>query len=395
MAIGTVSGLQCQKEHFTLPDGEHYLNGAFMSPLLRAVEEAGIGGIRKKRFPVDIAGDHFFEDADRARQLYARLVGSDEPERVAILPSVSYGVAIAARNTAIAAGQNVVLAEGQFPSNALVWKRVARERGADVRVVPAPDRVVGRGREWNARILGAIDGDTAAVALGPVHWTDGTVFRLEEIGGRAREVGAALVVDATQSLGVMPLDVGRIGADAVITAAYKWMLGPYSISFGWLGPRYDDGQPLEETWLGRVRSDDFRSLVDHVEEYRPFAARYDVGGRSNFVLLPMAIAALHQIEEWGVERIGAYSRDLTADLFEPLRRAGFQADDDDGRAPHLFGLRAPAGLDNASIRAGLEQRRIHVSLRGAAIRVSAHVYNTEADVAALREALLEAARAPA
>jgi selenocysteine lyase/cysteine desulfurase len=387
--------LSCQADRFSLPAGVHYLNGAYMSPLLDSVEEAGIDAIRRKRFPVDITPVDFFEPADAARDRFARLVHAVDPERVAILPSVSYGIAVAARNTPIGRGQNVVLTEGQFPSNALIWRRLVRESGAEVRTIPSPDRTLGRSEAWNARILGAIDSDTAAVAIAPVHWTDGTRFDLAAVGRRSREVGAAFVVDGTQAVGALPVDITEIRPDALVVAAYKWLLGPYSLSFGWFGPRYDDGTPLEEAWLARTGSDDFRSLVHYVDQYRPAAARYDVGGRSNFTLLPMAIAAMDQLLSWGVPEIEAYCRALTSDLFEALADAGFEADRPEGRGAHLFGLRAPKGVDAAAIRAALERRRVYVSLRGEAIRVSPNVYNAPHDVDALRSALLEAARAPA
>jgi selenocysteine lyase/cysteine desulfurase len=381
--------LACQRDRFSLPDGVHYLNGAYMSPLLKSVEEAGIAGIRGKRFPMDIVPADFFAGADTARSLFASLVRAADPGRVAILPAVSYGIATAARNTPIREGQNLVLAEGQFPSNALIWRRLARERGAEVRTIPSPERTAGRSREWTARILDAIDADTAVAALAPVHWTDGTRFDLAAIGRRARDHGAYFVIDGTQAVGAMPFDITETGADALVCAAYKWLLGPYSLAFGWFGPRYDQGTPLEEAWLARAGSDDFRNLVAYREEYRPGAARYDVGGRSNFALMPMAIAALRQLLEWGTDGIEAYCRHLTAELFDDLAGLGFEADEEQGRAAHIFGLRAPPGLDNAALKAELDRRRIYVSLRGAAVRVSPNVYNTAADIGALKAALLE------
>lgn len=383
--------LDCQRHRFSLPDGAHYLNGAYMSPLLDTVEEAGVRGIRAKRFPVDIGPEDFFTGADTARQRFAALIGARDPERVAILPAVSYGIAVAARNTPVRPGQNIVLTEGQFPSNALAWHRRARERDAEIRTVEAPPDPRGRGKEWTARVLEAIDADTAVVALAPVHWTDGSRFDLAAIGARARDLGAALILDGTQAIGALPFDLQATPADAVITAAYKWLLGPYSLALGWFGPRYDGGRPLEEAWLGRTGSDDFQNLVRYVDEYRPAAARYDVGGRSNFVLMPMAIAALDQLLEWDVARIEAYCRQLTHDLFDPLAAHGFVADDEDGRAAHLFGLRAPPGLDLGVLKRRLERQQVYVSLRGTAVRVSPNVYNTPDDVAALEEALLDVA----
>lgn len=380
--------LECQRDRFSLPEDVHYLNGAYMSPLLRSVEEAGIRGIRSKRFPARITVDDFFAGADLARSLFAALIHSDQPQRVAILPAVSYGIAIAARNTPIRRGQNIVLTEGQFPSNALIWRRLARERGATIRTVDAPRDVRGRGRGWTARVLDAIDTGTAAVALAPVHWTDGSRFDLPAIGARAREHGAAFVVDGTQAVGAMPFDIRESGADALVCAAYKWLLGPYSLAFGWFGPRYDGGTPLEEAWLARADSDDFRNLIAYNEAYRPAAARYDVGGRSNFTLMPMAIAALEQLLAWDPAEITTYCRRLTADLFDALPAAGFQTDEADGRAAHIFGLRAPEGLDNAALKAELDRRDIYVSLRGDAVRVSPNVYNTPEDIDALMAALL-------
>ncbi|MBW3552936.1 MAG: aminotransferase class V-fold PLP-dependent enzyme [Gemmatimonadetes bacterium] len=383
------------RELFSLPPDAHYLNCAYMSPLLRTVEEAGVAGIRSKRFPAAIGADEFFTGPDRVRALFSRLLGGDDPARIAILPAVSYGIAIAARNTAMVRGQNVVVTEGQFPSNVLAWKRRAAEVGGELRAVPAPGGTEGRSVAWNERLLQAIDGDTAAVALPVVHWTDGTRFDLQAIGTRAREVGAALVIDGTQSVGALPFDLATLRPDAVVCATYKWLLGPYSLALGWFGPRYDGGVPLEEAWLARAGSEDFRALVDPADEYRSAAARYDVGGRSNFILLPMAEAALEHLLDWGVETIGRHCREVTAGLFDELRAAGYGADHDDGRAPHLFGLRVPAGRERESVRAELERRRVLVSLRGDAVRVSPHLYNDRGDIDALREALLAAAGVPA
>lgn len=379
------------RELFSLPDDVHYLNCAYMSPLLRPVEEAGIAGIRRKRFPGNIAAADFFAMADEVRSLFARLLGARDSGRVAILPAVSYGIAVAARNTDVMAGQNIVVTEGQFPSNLLVWRRLAEERGATLRVVAPSDRAEGRSREWNGRILEAVDGDTAAVAMAPVHWTDGTRFDLAAIGDRAREVGAAFILDGTQSVGAMPLDLESVRPDALVCATYKWLMGPYSLALGWFGPRYDQGVPLEEAWLAREGSDDFRTLVDPSASYRSGAARYDVGGRSNFVLLPMAAAALEWILATGVEEIAAHCRRITRGLHERLRAEGYGMDDPEGRGDHLFGVRLPSHVSLDDVRAALDRRRVLASLRGTAVRVSPHVYNEETDITALEDALRAAA----
>lgn len=377
--------LACQKAEFSLPGNLHYLNCAYMGPLPRVVEAAGIEGMRRKRAPAGIGPGDFFEDSDEARRLFAGLIGA-EPRRIALVPAVSYGMATVARNLRSERGQNVVVVSEQFPSNVYAWRSVAAERGLELRTVAPPDSAR-RGESWNAALLAAIDAGTALVALPHVHWTDGTRFDLEAVGQRAQANGATFVIDATQSVGALPFDLGRIRADAVVTAAYKWLLGPYSIGLAWYGPRFDDGVPLEETWIGRSGSEDFRGLVSYRDEYQPGALRYDVGERSNFVLVPMLVAALRLIREWTPERIQEYCARLTAAALEEARDLGFGVEDADWRGSHLFGLRAPAGIDLAALNETLRAHGISASLRGSALRVAPNVYNDEADIEALLRAL--------
>jgi selenocysteine lyase/cysteine desulfurase len=380
--------LTCQREAFGLPPDLHYLNCAYMGPLPKVAEAAGIEGIRRKRVPVSIHPPDFFETSDELRRLFAALVGGDDPTRVAILPGVSYGVAIAARNLPVARGQNVLMTHEQFPGAVLAWRRVAREVGADVRFV-APPSGAGRGAAWNERLLDRIDADTAVVAVPHVHWTDGTRFDLVEIGRRCREVGAALVVDGTQSVGALPLDVHEVCPDALIVAAYKWLLGPYSVGMGWFGERFDDGTPLEETWIGREGSEDFQALVKYRDGYQPGALRYDVAERSNFALLPMAVASLRLVSEWRPDRIQAYCRDLTRDVLAEVGALGFAVEDEAWRGSHLFGLRMPEGIDLKALKEALDRRNVVASLRGTALRLSPNVYNDAGDLEALLEGLRE------
>ena len=379
--------LTCQKSLFNLPDDIHYLNCAYMSPLSRPVEEAGIRGMSAKRVPSDIVVDDFFEPSDRLRGLFARLINAPDASRIAIIPAASYGIATAARNTQVRAGQNVVIVGEQFPGNVYEWRSLCAREGLELRSVAAPDLRERRGAVWNERLLRAIDADTAAVSLGNVHWTDGTRFDVAAVGERAREVGAALVVDGTQSVGAMPFDVQELRPDALIAAGYKWMLGPYSVGCAWYGPRYDEGIPLEETWIAREGSEDFRRLVDYQDAYQPGAVRYDVGERSNFILVPMLVAALELILDWSPAGIQEYCAALTRDLIGEARELGYSVEDDAWRGSHILGLRAPPGRDLAKLQPELERRGVRVSLRGSAMRVAPNVYNDEADIGALIDAL--------
>ncbi len=332
-------------------------------------------GIRRKGMPADITPNDFFDDVDRVRRLFATMVHAPDAGRVAIVPSVSYGLSTVARNTPLGRGQSVVTVRHQFPSNTHPWRRVCSESGARVVVVGPPTEGPDRTAAWTEAILSAIDQDTAVVAMDPVHWADGTPFDLVRIGERAREVGAAFVIDGTQSVGAVPFDVSELQPDALVCASYKWLMGPYSIGMAYFGPRYDNGVPIEESWMSRKDSRDFAALVDQDDVYRTGAARYDVGETSNFVLVPMLITALEQVLEWGVDRINDYCRDLSGQFFPG--------------AGHLFGLRLPAAVDPDRVKAHLQKRNVFVSVRGRAIRVSPYLYNDASDLEALHSALIE------
>ncbi|MEM1117449.1 MAG: aminotransferase class V-fold PLP-dependent enzyme [Bacteroidota bacterium] len=386
-----------QTDLFSLPDGLHYLNGAYMSPLLRSVEAAGLAGMRRRRDPTSITTPDFFTEADRVRGLFARLVQAADPEaasrHVALVPAVSYAMATVAQNLHPEAGQTLVVLGGQFPSHVYPWRRLGAETGAEVVTVdpPSPLGTPGRGETWNARLLDAIDGRTALVAVPNVHWADGTVFDLEAVGARAREVGAALVVDGTQSVGALPFDLEAVRPDALVCAGYKWLMGPYGMGVTVVGERFLDGRPLEETWIARAGAEDFAGLTDYEDAYAPGAVRFDVGERSNGILLPMLAAGLEQLLAWGVPEIQATCARLGNAIVEGACDLGYGAEAAAYRAGHLFGLAPPRGVDTEAVRQALAARNVAVSVRGEAVRVSPSVYNTEADAAALLGALTEAA----
>lgn len=381
--------IDCRRADFSLPADLHYLNCAYMGPLPVRAQEAGVAGVRLKAVPTEIVPDDFFRDSNAARQLFADIIGAPDALRVAIVPSVSYGIATAARNIALRRGGRIIIVVEQFPSNVYAWHRIAYERGGEV-VAVGPHSDAARGESWNEALLDAIDERCDVVALPQVHWTDGTRFDLERIGARAREVGAAFIIDGTQSIGAMPFAVTTIRPDAVVCAGYKWLLGPYGIGFAWFGERFDDGVPLEETWIGRDRSEDFQHLVDYTDEYQPGAVRFDVGERSNFVMLPMALESMRLVAGWGADAIQQYCERLFQPVIEEGQSLGFRVESREWRGAHLFGLRMPAGVDLSALAASLRDRNVFASLRGSALRLSPNVYNDAADAQAVIDALRSA-----
>lgn len=394
MVISRSSGgtpLSCQRHAFSLPADVCYLNCAYMGPLSRAVQEAGADALDARAVPTGVTPDDFFSPAEAARNACAQLVNADA-ERIALVPTVAYGIATAVQNLAIASGQTVVMPGEQFPSNVYSWRGLVA-RGIELRVVPAPTpaEALAEGcslaQLWNRRLLDAITGDCAAVAVETVHWTDGTAFDLQAIGERARTVGAAFIIDGTQTVGARPLDVSLVQPDMLVVHSYKAMLSHYGLGFAYLGGRFDTGRPLEESWLMRRGAEDFARLVDYQDDYAAGMRRYDSSIRANPVLVRSLLAAASELIRWQPARIEAYCYRIAAGFATQVRELGFAVADDPARAANIFGLRAPAGLDLNQVRAELAARKIFVSIRGDAIRVSPHVYNDEADLARLADAL--------
>lgn len=383
--------LPCQKNLFTLPEGQHYLNCAYMSPLSKRVEAAGLKGLLAKRAPASIGANDFFDTSIRVRDKFGELVNAPA-KNMALIPAASYGLAIAAKNTQIGKGQEILMLEEQFPSNVYTWMRLAETSGAHLNIIKPPTPAANRGHTWNQRILEGINKKTAIVALAPVHWADGTLFDLEAIGRRAREVGAAFIVDGTQSVGALPFDVETILPDALICAGYKWLMGPYSTGIAYLGPRYLNGTPLEENWINRKNSENFGGLVQYTGDYQPGAIRFDVGERSNFTLLPMLDAALSHLLEWGVHNIQAYCSALVDEFCQKLIPLGYGLETKQWRASHLFGVRVRSDLSMERLMEAISAANISVSRRGNAIRVSPHVYNDATDLEALARVFIAAAK---
>ena len=364
-----------------------------MAPTARKVEEAGIAGIRQRRNPAGVEHVDFFEGSNQLRTLFGQLIHAPS-DSVAIIPSASYGLAAIAANLPVEQGDRIVVLDEQFPSNVYVWRRTAADAGASLETVGPGERPGDRATRWNERILEAIDARTAIVAMPHIHWIDGTIFDLEAISRRTHEVGAALVVDGTQSVGALPFDAGRIRPDAVICAGYKWLLGPYSLGLGYYSERWHNGRPLEENWICRERSEEFGNIIAYRDEYHPGAIRFDMGERSNFVLVPMLAAALEMVLNLTPAAIQEYCRNLTRPLADCAEELGFRLEYPAGRAHHLFGLRTgnASDVDANRLRDILGRHGVSVSVRGSAIRISPHVYNDERDIQALIEALEAAMR---
>ncbi len=370
-----------QRHLFDIPAEVAYLNCATMGPMPIAALEAGRAGLARKAQPWGITSDDFFKDTASLRPKLAQLINA-RGEQIAFVPSASYALATAAQNITLKAGQDILIMADQFPSNVYVWRDLAARTGAKLQTVAAPDGKM----SLSDAMLEAIGPQTGLVACAQVRWTDGTRLDLEAISDKCRSVGAALVLDLTQSCGAMAFDATRIQPDFMVAAGYKWMLGPYSAGFMYVGEQHLGGQPLEHNWITRAGSTDFTQLINYTDELGAGAERFDMGERSNFALLPALEAAVDLLLDWTVERVeqtlGAHNRQLAARLAE----IGMPCPDNADRGPHYLGASLPASAP-ADLTERLKADNIHVSRRGNTLRITPHLYNTTDDTARLIEAL--------
>lgn len=373
---------------FDIPDGVTYLNAAGVSPIPRIVAEAGEAGIARKRAPWTLSRASFYDIVEEAREAAAALIGA-RPGDIAIVGSASYGVATACRNLPLPAGTAVLTIADEHPSPVYAWIRAAEEGGAVHEEVARPGD-----HDWTGAILDRLADRSrprvSVLSLTPLHWNDGALVDLAAIRRAADRIGAALVVDATQAVGARPVSVEAIRPDFLVVPTYKWLLGPYGLAFLYADPKRQEGIPLEEHTFSRLGADRITDRYECELRFMEGARRYDMGERSNFVTLPMAVAGMRLIREIGPDRIEAYLRPLAARIVEGAAALGFAAPPRHGAAAHLVGLRRPR-TDAAAIVGRLAERGIHAAARNGAIRVSPHIYNDAADIERFLKVLAEVA----
>lgn len=384
--------LPSQRALFDLPRDVCYLNAAGWSPLPLAVQEAGRAGVGRKGRPWELAPDFAAGQHERARAAAARLIGAD-PGDVALIPSVGYGVAAAAKALGpLPAGSRVLVLEDDHSSPVLEWVTRAPAEGFAVETVRRP-----ADGDWTAALAEAIERPgappVAVASVSSVHWSDGGALALEGTARTLRARGAALVVDATHEVGVLPTDVRTLDPDFLVFPTYKWTLGPYGRAFLYVAPRrQSEGVPLEQTSHGRrgVSAERVPYFADL--SFAPGARRFDMGERDHFVSLEMASVGMEMMAAWGADAVRERLRMLTGRIADALRDAPeVRIADVRVRAPHLLCLEFPGGMPDGLV-GRLAAENVHAAPRVGRLRLSPHVYNDEEDADRFVAALLRAVR---
>jgi selenocysteine lyase/cysteine desulfurase len=368
--------LASQRALFEMPRHICYLSAASFSPLPLRTLEAGRAAVGRKGTPWTLEASFAHQQHERARAAAARLIHADAAD-IALIPSVSYGVATAAKLLKIARGTRVIVLENDHSSPVLEWHARAEAQGFAVETVRRPDN-----GDWTSAVLAVIERSDAPpvslASISSVHWSDGGLIDVEKVGAALRQRGAIFLIDATQSVGVLAMDVRHLDPDFVIFPTYKWLLGPYGRAFLYVARRHQNGIPLEQTAGGRrdVRAENavyFRDI-----SYVPDARRFDMGERDHFISLEMASIGMEMMAEWGVEAIAERLRMLTDRIADGVRGFGVSVLAPHLRAPHILSLGFSDGIPKGLIE-GLATEGIYVATRLGRMRISPHVYNDEED----------------
>jgi selenocysteine lyase/cysteine desulfurase len=359
-----------------------YLNSASTGPLPERSRLALDEYIARACSPDHRVHRDVLEIPAAARRVCAELIGAHEDE-IALGFNTTFGINLAATALPLAAGDRVLLMDGDFPANIYPWLHLQR-RGINVELVPRD----ARGLPDEAAALERIArGGIRVFATSHVNFCTGFRFDLDAISHECRKQGTYLFVDAIQAVGLVPLDVSRTRIDILACGAQKWLLSPHGSAFAYVRRELvDELEPLAVGWLGFKATQNFSDILDYSLDPLETAQRFELGSLI-FPSLHACRESLGLLLELGIERIERHVHGVQQTLIDwvdsrselewasdlaPGRRSGILA----------FRAREPERLARLLGDAG-----ITLSLREGALRVSIHAFNCREEIERMIEVL--------
>ncbi len=349
-----------------------YLNSAAAGPVSARVAEAAAQFYRETLESGDRLWDAWIARREEARAGVARLINA-EPEEVAFTTNTSSGMNLIA--DALEGAGEVVSCSLEFPVSTIPWMH----RGARVRMVEA------RGGLVSAEELLRDAPDSSVVCVSHVQYSNGLRMPIEEIG--RRKGGRAFVVNASQSAGVLPIDVKRMQADALCATGHKWMLAGYGSGFVYLSRALlERTRPRAVSWMSvedpfAMRNDSYRLRTDA-------AARAETGC-PHFAGIFALGEAVRRLLELGVENVERRALALNRLLTENLKAAGWEVLSPLGDERFRSAETLVRAADPRRTVRHLARRRVAVTIKPEGFRAATHFFNDESDIEKLTAALGE------
>jgi selenocysteine lyase/cysteine desulfurase len=366
------------KADFSDFGGRAYLDCAAQGPFPRETVEEVRRSLRLKEHPEEIAETLFEELPARVRAAAARLIGC-HPGSIAVGSGASHGINVAARGLPLEKGDEVLLAEGEFPAAALPWMAL-REAGVRIRVVP-PDE----GRAVSAEAMVAAMGPRSrVVSVSLVSFATGYRVDLKTLGDACRERGLFLVVDGAQGVGAVDFRVADHPIDVLAVSGYKWLFGPYGTGFTYVNPRVIGRLRVSDVnWLGVEGADRLNRRAGYELKFKDGARRFDIPETASFLNLSALAASIEFLNRVRVPTVEAHARRLLDELVKGLESTRLRVVSDlkGARRSAILALEGPTLDDTRTIYRRLRDKGIVVSLRDNLVRVSPNIYNTQDDVA--------------
>jgi len=362
------------RELFAATENYTYLNHAAVGVLPRPTREAlhafvdahATGGVARV-WPYESRMPEY-------RERIARFIGA-QAGTIAVLRNTGDGANAIANGFPWQAGDEVILPDNEFPSNAQPWLPL-RKRGVAVRFIDST-----RERLTPDVLRRHISNRTKVVTVSWVSFEDGYRHDIAALAEVAHEHGALLAVDAIQGLGAFPIDVQACGIDALYCGGAKWLLSLQGVSFLYVRPELIDRLMLAAPGWRSVA--DMWNFLDYDQPLAPNATRFE-GGTPNFVGALSLATTIDVLQNAGMDGIAAHVLALTDRLVEGLRVLGAEIATVRGpsESSGIVTFTVP-GADPEALGRALQRDGIVTTYRASGVRVAPHGYNTFAEIDAL------------
>lgn len=358
-------------------EGVAFLNTANQGALPRVSAKAMQTATEWKKLPHLLSDDLYFDLPDRVRTKFAKIIGAEFDE-VAMTTGASTGLCAVAAGMNFQAGDEVVVAKGEFPAHFATWLPYEEAGLVKLRIVSPREKFL-RPEDY----IEQIGPRTRLVSASLVRFDNGARLDAARVAEKCHAVGAALLLDISQAAGAVLVNIRELGADFAVSSGYKWMLGPYGTGFFWvakewmkkllLGPAY---------WMAVEGARNFSTLPLEGLKLTPGARRWDTAETGSFIYLNALDASLGLLLQIGLEEVTQHNGELQREVIEriPRDRYGLKSPAEESQRGPYVCVAPRKAEDTPGIYQKLRDAGVIVSLRENSIRIAPYLHNTSEDV---------------